>query len=255
MLAAPLAAALAVALGACGPRAHIPPRPAPASLAGRGIVVLADTGRDAAVAGRVRALAPVLLLQRDEPFDLVRAVAVVHPTRPVIAYHLLWRDDAHGAWLPGTVPTDEEVVWVRHDPSGAPTDLWTYWHGAIVHTPWPGRQPAVTVQWGKHGSLPLGARVDQLPRGRTLNAFYAYHWLGLPDMLLGRLTRPGPLGFFGSFRRYREFDRPMLLGDRLDAIVVAQEPEGALAAVFGRPYSHKPVWPWRPDLSEVKAPT
>ena len=142
-----------------------------------------------------------------------------------------------------------------HDASGAPTDLWTYWHGAILHTPWAGRQVAVTVQWGKHGSLPLGVRVDQLPRGKTLNAFYAYHWLGLPDMLLGRLSRPGPLGFFRRYRRYREFDRPIRLGERLDAIVVAQEPDAVLAAVFGRPYSEKPDWPWRPSLADVKDPT
>ena len=32
-------------------------------------------------------------------------VAVVHPDSQVVAYHLLWRDDAHGAWIPFTVPT------------------------------------------------------------------------------------------------------------------------------------------------------
>jgi hypothetical protein len=66
-------------LAACGPRAHIPPPPGPASLAGPGVTVLADSGPDSAVVRRVRALAPTLLLQRDEPFTLVRAVAVVHP--------------------------------------------------------------------------------------------------------------------------------------------------------------------------------
>src|SRR5919108_4353763 len=119
-----------VALGACGPRAHIPPRTLePHPVAG----ALADSDAAARLA---RAIAPVLFLQRDEWFPLERVVAVVHPTRPVIAYHLLWRDDIHGSWIPFTVPTDEEVVWVGYDSSAAPTDIWTFWHGTVLHTPW-----------------------------------------------------------------------------------------------------------------------
>jgi hypothetical protein len=57
-----------------------------------------------------RALAPLLYAQRDEWFPLERIVAVVHPTRRIIAYHLLWKDDVHGSWIPFTVPTDEEAV-------------------------------------------------------------------------------------------------------------------------------------------------
>ena len=84
-----------------------------------------------------RSLAPVLYLQRDERFPLSRVVAVVHPTKPIIAYHLLWRDDVNGAWIPFTVATDQEVIWVGYDPTGAPTDVWTYWHGTLLHTKWP----------------------------------------------------------------------------------------------------------------------
>ena len=79
---------------------------------------------------RIPSLPPVVAgtLQRDEPFRLERVVAVVHPARPMIAYHLLWGDDAHGAWLPFTVPTDQEVVWVTYDSTGA-TDMLnlTWW--------------------------------------------------------------------------------------------------------------------------------
>jgi hypothetical protein len=191
-----------------------------------------------------RTLAPVLYLQRDEWFPLERAVAVVHPTRPIIAYHLLWRDDVHGSWIPLTVPTDEEVVWVGYDRSGAPTDLWTYWHGKILHADWRGRgTPAIDVQWGKHGSLPRGLIESDLPRFRTLNAFYAYTFLGLPDILLGRLTRPGPSGFFHSYGRYRDFSRVLLLGDSLTAVVRTADPRVALGMVFGEPYSNKHQWP------------
>jgi hypothetical protein len=174
-------------------------------------------------------------------------VAVVHPTRRIIAYHLLWRDDAHGSWIPFTVPTDEEVVWVGYDESGAPTDIWTYWHGQILHADWRDRgTPAIDVQWGKHGSLPHGVIESDLPRLRTLNAFYALHFLGLPDILLGKITRPGPSGFFHSYDRYRDFSRVLALGDSLDVVVRTADPREALAAVFGKPYSNKMPWPKEP---------
>ena len=195
----------------------------------------------------------MLFLQRDETFELSRAVAVVHPVRPVIAYHLLWRDDAHGAWLPFTVPTDEEIVWVGYDSTHAPTEVWTYWHGAILHTPWPRSQVLVDVQWGKHGSLPRGYPVSSLPPLRTLNAFYAYAWL-LPDFWLGNASRKGPWCFCRSYRRFRDFSRPMLVADSLDAVVAAVDPRPPLRAVFGQVYSEKPWWPWGTG-GEVKGGT
>ena len=202
---------------------------------------LSDTDSIARLAHR---LAPLLYQQRDEWFPLERAVAVVHPSRPIIGYHLLWRDDIHGAWIPFTVPTDEEIVWIGYDPSGAPTDLWTYWHGKVLHADWRGRgTPAVDVQWGKHGLLPRGLIESDLPRFQTLNSFYAFHQLGVLDILLGRVTRPGPSGFFHSYRRYREFTEVRRLGDVLDVVVRSAEPSAALAAVFGTPYSKKDPWP------------
>lgn len=240
-----LGAALGVGLAACGPRLAIPPLPAPAAVG-------ADTGAAARLA---RALAPVLFTQPDEPFGLRRVVAVVHPTRRVIGYHLLWHDDAHAAWIPGTIPTDEEVVWVGYDTTGAPTEVWTYWHGAILHTAWPRAQVAIAVQWGKHGSMPYGTPSGGLPRGRTLRAFWLYHWLGLPDLLLGRLERPGPGCFCHGYGRYRRFTEPLRLDDRVDLVLVTRDPYARLERIFGRPYSRKPAWPWRVDLDEVKGVT
>ena len=82
-----------------------------------------------------------------------------------------------------------------------------------------------------------------LPRLRTLNAFYAYHFIFLPDILLGRLTRPGPLGFFHSYGRYRDFSRLLVLSDSLDVVVRTEHPRKALEAVFGKPFSNKVAWP------------
>jgi hypothetical protein len=191
-----------------------------------------------------RSLAPVLFLQRDEWFPLERVVAVLHPTRRIIAYHLLWRDDIHGSWIPFTVPTDEEIVWVGYDSTRAPTEVWTFWHGSILHTLWRDRGAAtVDIQWGKHGSLPRGVIERDLPRLKKLNSFYAMHYLGIWDIWLGKLTRPGPGCFCHGYGRYRDFSRPLVLGDRLDAIVKAADATTYLATVFGRPYSKKRGWP------------
>src|SRR5437867_2103818 len=227
-----------VAAVSCGRRAHIPPRPTePLTLDG----ALAPGDSDAQLA---RSLAPVLFLQRDEWFPLERVVAVMHPTRRIIAYHLLWQDDVHGSWIPFTVPTDEELVWVGYDSTRAPTDLWTFWHGSILHTTWRDRGTAtIEVQWGKHGSLPGGVIERDLPGIRKLNDFYAFHYLAIWDMWLGKLTRPGPGCFCHSYRRYREFTRPFVIADRIDVVTRTLDARQILAAVFGRPYSRKQTWP------------
>jgi len=227
-----------IGLAACGPRARIPPRPAqPLALPS-----VVDDSTDAA--RLARALAPVLFVHRDEWFPLERVVAVVHPRERIIAYHMLWRDDVHGSWIPFTVPTDQEVVWVSYDSTGAPTDLWSYWHGTVLRADWRDRGPAVVnVQWGKHGALPRGVIESDLPARAKLNSFYLFSWVGLPDIWLGRLTRPGPGCFCRGYDRYREFTRPILLGKRIDVIARTVNPRPILAAVFGRPFSKKRSWP------------
>ncbi len=222
---------------ACGPRAHIPERSSFLALSGA-------LPPDDSLASLARSLAPVLYLQRDEMFPLERVVAVLHPHRRIIAYHLLWRDDAHGSWIPFTVPTDQEIVWVGYDSTQAPTDLWAFWHGKILHTSWRDRGTvAVNVQWGKHGSLPRGVVESDLPTLRSLNSFYAFGWLGIWDLWLGKLTRPGPGCLCFSYGRYREFNRPLLLGERIDVVARQENPTAILTAVFGKPYSKKPPWP------------
>lgn len=227
--------AFALAMAACGPRARIPPRPASIP----GALIDSDSGANLA-----RALAPLLYLHKDEWFPLERVVAVLHSKRRIIGYHLLWKDDVHGSWVPFTVPTDEEVVWVGYDSTGAPSNVWTYWHGTILHADWRDRgRVAIDVQWGKHGSLPHGVVESDLPRFKSLKDFYALTWIGLPDIWLGKLTRPGPWCFCGGYARYRDYDKLLPLNDRIDVVVRADDPGEALAQVFGKPYSRKTSWP------------
>jgi hypothetical protein len=220
---------------ACGPRAHIPPRP----LNLPGALAFSDS-----MAVLARRLAPVLYQQRDEQFPLSRVVAFLHPERRVIAYHLLWRDDVHGSWLPFTVPTDEEIIWIGYDSTGVPTELWTYWHTNILHSTWPKSQVVVNIQWGKHGSFPRGMRESDLPRFATLNFFYAMTILGLPDIALGNTARKGPWCFCHSYRRYRDYSKPLFLTERIDVVARATDPRPILTAVFGKSYSNKVWWPW-----------
>ena len=229
------ALAASLALVACGPIANIPPSP---------VTVAGALGPDDSATHLVRALAPVLYLQRDEWFQLARVVAVIHPKRQIIGYYLLWRDDVHGAWIPFTKPTDEEIVWVGYDSTHAPTDVWTYWHGKILHADWRNRGTVlIDVQWGKHGSLPRGIIDDGALWPRTLSNFWASAWVGLPDIWLGRLTRRGPLCFCHGYDRYTTFDRPVFTVGKIDVIARTDDPHPLLSAVFGRVYSEKTPWP------------
>ena len=240
------ALSLVVLSSRCVPLAAIPPLP----LSTPHSVEASDSG-----AVLARQLAPLLYLHRDERFRLERVVAVLHPTRPLIAYHLLWSDDAHGAWAPFTRATDQEILWVGYDSTKSPVDLWTYWHGSILHADWSGRgQVAADVQWGKHGMLPRQTRESDLPRGQGLTTFYLLTWL-VPELWLGRLVREGPWCFCSGPARYREFTRPLLLGERLDAIVRTEKPDKALSAVFGADYSRKPEWPGQRATREARRGT
>lgn len=228
-----LVAALSMS-AACSRAPYAPPVPSPEA-----------GGTDSATWALARSLAPVLYLQRDEPFPLDRVAAVVHPMRPIIAYHLLWRHDVNGQWVPWAKPSDEEVVWVGYDSTThAPTDIWTYWHGTLLHTPWVDHgQPAIDVQWGKHGSLPHGTNTKDLPADKSLKAFYTYEFFLIPDILLGKLVHGGPTGFFHSYRRYRDFSNVVPLTGRLDLVAKTEDPRPPLRVVFGQSYSNKRWWP------------
>lgn len=229
--------AVTIASTGCGPLPDVPSVPRPIDLPGA--LTSGDSGAILA-----RTLAPTLYLQPDEKFQLIRVVAVIHPSRPVIAYHLLWADDAHGAWVPYTNATDQEVVWVGYDSTLTPTDLWTYWHGTILHADWRGRgEPSADVQWGKHGSIPHGAAGYDPFVLDALASFYNLTWLLLPDLFLGNITRSGPWCFCHGFGRYLQFTRALPLSSKLDAIVRLEDSDPALRLIFGERYSRKRAWP------------
>ncbi|MEW5979201.1 MAG: hypothetical protein AB1898_25685 [Acidobacteriota bacterium] len=107
--------------------------------------------------------APRLFLTANEPFELKDFVAILHPTRNLIAYHLFWDDDID--FPDDNDPCDHEIVWVEYDPDKSSlTGIITYFHGrllrsdpvAVAEALANQGRPRVLVQWGKHGSMPFG---------------------------------------------------------------------------------------------------
>ncbi|MEP7274278.1 MAG: hypothetical protein ABI882_22480 [Acidobacteriota bacterium] len=111
----------------------------------------------------VKHFAPRLFTTRTEFFPLKDFAVILDPASRQIAYHLFWEDDID--FPEDNDPCDHEVVWVEYSKDEKSVEkLWTYFHGRILaggamalsdarqHA---GR-PHINVQWGKHGSMPLG---------------------------------------------------------------------------------------------------
>lgn len=102
---------------------------------------------------------PVLLTNEAEPFALKDIVAIHHPEKSLIGYHLFWEDDYD--FPDDQEPSDHEEVWIAYDATiGDVTNVYAWFHSRIIQS-----QAAATeandnagrarirVEWGKHGSL------------------------------------------------------------------------------------------------------
>lgn len=111
----------------------------------------------------VRRFAPRLFTTPTEFFPLKDFAVILHPTARQIAYHLFWEDDID--FPEDNDPADHELMWVQYSADGKSIEkFWTYFHGriyaggedALSDARRHGQRPRVNVQWGKHGSMPLG---------------------------------------------------------------------------------------------------
>ncbi|HKE04759.1 MAG TPA: tetratricopeptide repeat protein, partial [Blastocatellia bacterium] len=111
----------------------------------------------------VRHFAPRLYTTISEFFPLKDFAVILHPTERLIAYHFFWEDDID--FPEDNDPCDHELIWVKYsEDKHSIENILTCFHGRIleggeaaindarVH----GMRPRVNVQWGKHGSLPVG---------------------------------------------------------------------------------------------------
>jgi hypothetical protein len=146
-------------------------------------------------------LAPVVLTVAGDPFPLIDAAAILHPSEPWIAYHFFWEDDID--FPDDNDPCDHEVVWVRLDASRSRAlEHFAYYHGRILRAP-PGE---VHVQWGKHGSILAAAHDPQVERDQQAT-FERLSRRGRqsPDSPLGKNW---PLKFEGSWKQFNAYTKP-----------------------------------------------
>jgi hypothetical protein len=111
----------------------------------------------------VRRFVPRVYTTPSEFFPLRDFAAIVHPDERLIAYHLFWEDDID--FPEDNDPCDHEVMWVQYAANGRGVErIWTYFHGRVLEggeaaladaRSHDGR-PRISVQWGKHGSMPVG---------------------------------------------------------------------------------------------------
>lgn len=195
-------------------------------------VLSAEPPRDPAPprAALARRFAPRLFTTPGEPFPLKDFAVIVHPDEPWIAYHFFWEDDID--FPDDNDPCDHELMWVRYE-AGRLAAYYTYFHGRILAAPGAavedanrhGGRPAVMVQWGKHGSLPLNWEKLEIvaDAGDSERAFYP---TGRPITLeeynrgtfqklstVGRRALDSPLGrgwperFTGAWKDFVDFSR------------------------------------------------
>ena len=218
--------------------------------------------------------APEIRVTPAEPFGLRDVAAVIHPSRGWIAYHLFWEDDID--FPDDNDPCDHEVMWVRLDAERErAVDYFTYFHGRLLRAPRPvierinaahGR-PAAVVQWGKHGSMPLGWRELRIvaDEGDAERRFYALNKTitleeynrGTFEKLstVGRRAPSSPLGrgwpekFNGEWKAFVDFSelidiRPILTDKKM--ILVSPWNNAVLDRHF-LPYNFRPKTEW-PEL-------
>ena len=194
--------------------------------------------------------APILQLNPSEPCSLLTVVAVLHPTKPLIAYHVFFDDDV---MLSGRGKlADHEIVWVEYDPvSMKIADVQTLWHRTILRTDAclldakrGDQRPKIDVQWGQHGMLPLGWQsLEQVrPKLEMPAHFELVRFINRVPKLSPR--RPA-VTFGGSYAQYATFDRVVdsALYIHEGDEIVAEDPLPFLRSRLATTFTPKKDWP------------
>lgn len=201
----------------------------------------------------VQKFAPRLHNVRDEFFPLKDIVAILHPDKPVIGYHLFWEDDL--GFPSDNDPCDHEVVWIEYEPATLRVvKVSTYFHGRIIA---PAEAVAeanahdgrawIGVEWGFHGSVPWQA----LGRVKVVDDILHDHWKGAHAGAKTRprdpLARGWPTGYAPDFAAYTTFSvpndpRPMLR--ERDLVYVSRWPNATINRYCLRyNFAAKTEWP------------
>ncbi len=170
-------------------------------------------------------LAPRVYVHTDEFFSLEDVVVIVHPEKPVIEYSFFWNDDIN--FPADNDPTDHEKVWIEYDPeSGEIVNVYAYFHRAILSTKEAladarkhSNRARINVQWGGHGSLPVGWKtipseaisikymsINNPVKVKDMQERYQEHRMSIrmPDH---PLAKEWPKKFEGSWEDYSKFTK------------------------------------------------
>ena len=231
---------LAIALSGCGV-AHVPKR----------------TGADTVVHGSVdltalaKRFAPWLRLNASEPYRVEEVVAVFHPERSLIGYHVFFTSDVVRPHA-GT-RYDHEIVWVTYDPVTLKIiDAHTYWHRTVLRTnacvleaQRSSQRPIIDVQWGQHGMLPFGWQSLRTTRPFVeLKVHYNLVRYAAVDRFPNDVE---PLAFPGTYDDYVRFTGLVDLAALIhhDGVAVAISPKLAFRDLLADEFAEKKNWPYQ----------
>lgn len=194
--------------------------------------------------------APILYLHPEEPYHIMGVIAVFHPTRSLIAYHVFFDDDAFLAGRGKSL--DHEIVWIEYDPVALKvTDVFTLWHRTVLRsglplmdTTTPEGRARIDVQWGQHGMLPFGWR--ELVTARPKLELRMHYELVHNVNRVPKASTTKPAVFFGgSYDEYIEFSVPIDAADYIHEpdVVRAEHSLEHIKSRMGRTLILKKEWP------------
>jgi hypothetical protein len=229
-----------------------------------------------------RRFAPRPFVTPSEFLKLKDFALVLHPSERVIAYHFFWEDDID--FPEDNDPCDHELIWVQYSADRTSIEkIWTYFHGRILRGGEPAisdarrnnMRPRVNVQWGKHGSMPLGWEELKIlgDRGDAESNYYplnqpislrlynegTFRKLSqdgrrLPDHPLG--VRAGwPRKFSGTWNDFVDFSKLIDPLKWLDKNKMARVSRWNSATInqFFLPYNFRPKTEWPTDITNLKS--
>jgi len=221
--------------------------------------------------------APRVYTVPSEFFPLKDFAVILHPSARLIAYHFFWEDDID--FPEDNDPCDHELMWVQYSQDRLSIEkIWTYFHGrileggeaALADARRNGMRPRVCVQWGKHGSMPVGWEEIKIVAdpGDAENKYYP---VGQPISLKvynqgtfrklseeGRRMLNHPLGlragwpqkFSGAWKDFIDFSRlvePLELLDEKKMAMVSRWNSATINQHF-LSYNFRPKTEWPIDL-------
>jgi len=227
----------------------------------------------------VRRFAPRVYTTSTEFFPLKDVAVILHPDQRLIAYHFFWEDDID--FPEDNDPCDHELMWVQYASDKRNVEkVWTYFHGRILSAPDAAftdarrhaMRPRVNVQWGKHGSLPVGweqmpivanegdAEREHLPLNRPITLAEYNQATFRKLSTIGRRLIDHPLGrrlgwperFSGDWEEFVDFSRlvdPVTLLNRHRMAKVSRWNSATINQYF-LAYNFRPKTEWPLDNVE-----